>query len=678
MTSPIFIDFETRSCVDLRKTGAWRYAEDPTTDVLCLCWGLDHGPIRTWYPGQPIPLEIAVAAAVGGKFVAHNAEFERAIWKRVLAPRYGFPEPELDQWECSAGMAQAMALPRSLEDAARAMGLPVQKDQQGHALMLRVSRPRSFLPNGTPVWWTDTDKDKLQRLAAYCAQDVEVTRQLYPHLLPLSADERAVWLLDAKMNERGVYIDEALVRAARKVVTDAEDALLAELVTLTRGAVKTVKQVAKLKDWLSAEGCDVNSLDKSAVSEALSRPTLTASARRALEIRQELALSSTGKLDAMLSRRCADGRARGNLIYHAATTGRWAGTGIQLQNLPRGTLPKGVKALDCLSAIRLGDYRLFDVLFNHPPLGVVSSCIRSMITAAPGMDLAAADFANIEGRVLAWVAGEGWKIQAFRAYDTITGYDAKGEALRAGPDLYKLAYSKSFNVPVPSVTSDQRQIGKVQELALGYQGGVGAFQSMAVLYGIVIADAVADQIKVLWRKAHPATVQLWEDMETAAISAIAQPLTVFRAGAGGCISFACSGGFLWMRLPSGRKLSYPAPALDYVKTKFGTMKRTITFAGVNEHSRMWGRNTTYGGKLTENAVQAIARDLMAEALLRIESKGWPCVLSVHDEAVAEVPAGTFPNDDPAPFEAEMARLPAWASGLPVAASGWVGERYRKG
>lgn len=651
---PCFLDVETRSVVDLRKTGAYVYAEDPTTDVIVACYAFGaKGEIRTWLRGQPMPADLREHVEAGGTLVAHNAEFERALWRGVLAPRYGWTLPRLEQWVCTAALANAMALPRSLEGVGAALGLKVQKDMQGNALMLRMCRPRSIEADGTIIWWED--EERMSRLAAYCAKDVEVTQLVYPRLRPLTPIERDVWLLDARINDRGVYIDRTTVEAAKRVVAGAEVALLGELRTLTAGEVSTAKQVEKLRTWLAANGLELPSLEKAEVEAALAKGPHPPAVQRALEIRKELSKSSTGKLDAMLARRCRDGRARGNLMYHGATTGRWAGVGIQMQNLPRGSIDN---AESCLTAIATGDYRVVEMIWDSP-LSAVSSALRSMITGGPGRDLIAADFSNIEGRVLAWLAGEAWKLDAFRDFDAGTG-----------PDLYKLAYSRSFNVPVANVSKNDRQVGKVMELALGYQGGVGAFQSMARIYGVEVADAKADELKRAWRGAHPATVSFWYALEDAARNAVLHPKQIFTAGR---IGFAAGGGFLWMKLPSGRLLGYPRPSVKTVESKFGP-KEVVHFWGVDTFTRDWSEQTTYGGKLAENATQAVARDVMAEALLRVERAGFPVILSVHDEAVSEVPAGT---GDVAAYEAAMTTLPTWASGLPVAAEGWTGKRYRK-
>ena len=655
--SNLHIDFETRSAVDLKKAGIYVYAADETTDAWCAAYAMDDERIDLWTP-EGDEGDVRYALKHAERVTAHNANFERIINQYLMSKRYGWHVPKLTQWRCTMSMALAMALPGSLENAAAAVGLEFRKDMEGHSTMMRMAKPRrprkGELPNG--VYWFD-DAERKQKLYDYCRNDVAVERELEKRLLPLRPSEQTLWWLDQRINDRGVHVDVPLCNAALKVVEQAATWLDQEMRDVTRGAVSSCSNVNDITAWLRDHGCpDVDSIAKGAIDDLLARPFLSAEVRRVLELRREAAKASVAKIAALIHGKSDDNRARGLLQYHAASTGRWAGRRFQPQNIKR----PGIEDVEgVVQAVRTGCARTVEILYGEP-LAAVGDTLRGMISAAPGNKLVAADFSNIEGRMQAWFGGEQWKMDAFRAFDAGTGHD-----------LYKIAYARSFGIQPENVDKPQRQIGKVMELALGYAGGVGAFQKMATGYGVIVSDAKADNLKIAWREAHPGIVRYWYELEEAAISSVQQPGRVFTAGK---VAFRTAGSFCFMRYPSGRAMCFPYPQIKDVTTPWGKVKPAFTYMGVNSYTRKWERCEAHGGVLFNNVVQGAARDVQAEAMVRVERAGYPVILSVHDEIVAEPRAGFGSAKE---FQRLMSVLPPWADGLPIAASGFEGERYKK-
>lgn len=724
----LFIDLETRSTVDLPKSGAYRYWEDPTTDVWLACYALGDGPVQTWHRGEPCPRAIADHVKAGGPVSGWNAgQFERLGWERVLDPRYGWPVPKLEQFDDTAAAAAAMGLPRGLGDAAAALGLEQQKDMEGRRLMLQMSRPRRTEKDGTLVWWDDPEK--IARLAAYCAADVEAERAIRNRLVPLSAAEREVWLETERINDLGVPLDVATIRNMIRIVDEAKADLDREMTLVTGGVVKACSQVSALTAWLREQGVPAESLAKAALEDLLAGDWAPA-ARRALELRKEAAKASTAKLNAAMACVCRDGRVHGTLLYHGASTGRWTHKLIQTGNYPRGsgTVKEPEKAM---RAMRTGSAATIRMLYDNP-MAAVSDCLRATIAAHKGRRLIAADFSSIEGRVTAWLAGEQWKLDAFSANDAGTG---------AG--IYELTAAEIFACDVKEIgkKDPRRQVGKTAELALGFAGGVNAFYAMAKVYGVKMEEAfpalweradekardkaewllkmatargdaatkemsreawlASELTKQAWRKAHPATVDCWKILTDAVLEAVLNPGRQVQALK---VTYLVAKGFLWCRLPSGRCLAYASPrAEQMVKVRLyakddkgetveltedwprakaekeraqilGEAKSRVTALGVNGVTRKWERYPLGVTILVENVVQAIARDLMANGALKAAAAGYPTIMLVHDEAVCDVPAGFGSVSE---YEALLCDLPAWAEGIPLTASGYEALRYKK-
>lgn len=682
------IDFETRSTVDLKQTGAYIYAMHESTDVWCMAYAFDEGEVQLWTPDMPCPPELKAHVLFGETCVAHNAAFERIIFQYIMGPRYGWPVPELEQWRCTMAMAYAMALPGSLEEAGAALGLSVQKDMAGRRRMLKMSRPRKAV--GTTLTWWDDEEHK-NALYAYCKTDIEVERMLEKRMMALRPQEQEIWFLDQQINDRGVYIDKQLCDRALEVVDKTQDMLDREMKELTAGAVDSCAAVSALVKWLKLQGVQTDSVNKEMLDEMLGAWELTPATRRALELRKEAAKTSTAKIKKMLDMRATDGRMRGNLQYHGAGTGRWAARGAQLQNLPRPKIKEIGEAIDII--IRTASPALIGLLYGQP-LSVVSDVIRGMIAAPPGKHVIAADLSNIEGRGVAWLAGEETKLNAFRAYDAKTG-----------PDIYLVAAAGIFGCTIEQAAAF-RQIGKVSELSLGYQGGPAAFGKMSGNYGLKIGDhydviwgaamplvqdramegyekrgkdspmdekawIASEVVKIGWRLANQEIVKLWYGLENAAVDAVRHPGQTFGYRE---IEYKVAGSFLWCRLPSGRVLCYPYPRMKQVDTSWGEKKEAIVYKTVDGITRKWGDKSFYGGLAAENITQAVSRDVMAEAMLRIEAAGYPCILTVHDEIVSEVDENYGSVEE---FAGLLVEQPTWAKGFPISAEGWRGTRYRK-
>lgn len=667
------IDFETRSTVDLKSTGVWPYAESPATSVYWLCYCIGDGSVKSWRPGMADPVDLLDHVRGGGVVVAHNAQFEWCIWNLNLIGVHGFEWPPLTTAQLDDTMARAlvMALPASLDGAADALGMEHQKDKAGSRLMKQMAKPSpAALKKGAVVWYDD--EARMERLRAYCAQDVEVERALDRILPPLSPLERQIWELDQRINQTGIAIDTANARRAHTVVQAEMITANRHVSELTGGAVPTITNHKALGTWLRSRGVDAPNTQAETI-ELLLEGEHPDDVRQVLEVRRDAGKASVAKLPALLAQTAADGRAHGLLMFAGAgRTRRWAGRGAQPQNLPRPDLKlhEIADALSLLSRHDAGGY--ISALYGHP-VTVLSSCLRAMFCAAPGNVLTAADLANIEGRVAAWIAGEEWKLEAFRAFDA-----------GRGPDLYKVAYARTFGGSPDDVSDDgdERQIGKVQELFLQYEGGAGAFATGAGAYGFdilpdgakprpgrkSIPEAMVKPAIDGWRAAHPAIKRFWRELNSLAILAVQNPGTVYRT-INGRVSFVNRKHFLFMSLPSGRDIPYKKPHL--IMGKYGLELR---YWGTDSITKQWVPLSTYGGKLFENAVQAIARDVFAAGLLRADAAQMKIVLHVHDAAAIEHPPGQFTAKDLSRLLCDVG--PEYA-GLPVTAKGYTGLFFQK-
>lgn len=645
----LLIDIETYSSVDISRSGAFKYVASPDFEILLLAYAWDDGPVQVLDLTNPYDLDTAeemgdIAAALLNPDivkVAHNSAFERAALSKYL--HQDLPPEE---WEDTMVLAAMNGLPMSLDAAGAALQLQDQKIKEGTALISYFCKPcKPTITNGGRTRNLPTHAaDKWERFIEYCRRDVEVEQAIYYRLrhFPVPDWERRVWALDARINERGVRVDTHLAEAAIAVDEAFTAEHAAEMQRLT--GLDNPNSVAQLKDWLETVGVQVDSLSKSTVADL--RKTVTDPAtRRVLELRQLLGKTSTTKYKAMTAAACADGRVRGLLQYYGAgRTGRWAGRLVQVQNLPQNHLDQIGEVREL---VRQRDLETLELCFDSVP-DVLSQLIRAAFVAKPGHTFLVADYSAIEARVIAYLAGEKWQMQAFAD----------------GKDLYCETASQMFKVPVVKhgVNGHLRQKGKIATLACGYGGGVGALKAFGADKMGLTEDEMQD-IVTQWRQASPTIPRFWRDTENAAKRALENPGRTFTIHCG--VKYRRDADALRCRLPSGRVLSYWGARLD--------TDGSICFMGQNQTTRKWEKTETWGGKLVENIVQAFARDCLAVALLRLDEAGYKTVFHVHDEIIAEAPVGSRWED----MAEVMGRPIDWAPGLLLRGDGYDTPYYRK-
>ena len=726
-TEKVHLDYESRSTAPFGKQGGvttYQNSRDPNTEILLASFKIGTDPIERWRRGQPFPKRLREAVGDGLKLCAHNFGFEWAMWNNIWVPRLGAPVLPFSQGDCTAVRASVCALPRSLGEACKALGLDVRKDEEGAKLMMKMAKPRKARKDEDPdsIWWWE-GPDLLDRLHDYCDIDVEVEYALDQVLPELSADEWELWQMDHRTNQRGVLLDIPFIKKAKRLLAVSERLYNDELKRITDGEVTAVTQVAPLRSWVNENSdLDLATFDKTSVENSLKEKDLAPEVRRVLEIRQEAGKSSVAKYTKYELLSYLDNVMRENFLHHGANTGRSAGKGAQLQNLPsRGGL-KWYQAVEVISIVMATEdpewaFHCIELMYGGVP-EALSSCLRLCIQARPGKKMYVADFSNIEGRVAAWLGGEKWKLEAFKLYDTPL-LDENGEKIpdadtefkRKGPDLYKVTAAQILGTTPDLIQKVQRNVmGKVPELALGFGGGVGAFQSMANIHNVNMADywdivrgsleakfvdrayenwesfgkksginqeewLASETVKLAWRARHPSIVRCWRDAEDQAVAALKKPGKWFKFAGGKCAFGAKEIGgkmFLISRLPNGRRLYRADARLKTVK-KFGRMVDEIRFKGVDSVTRKWVDMSTYGGDLFQTFVQAIARDIMKDGMANVEAAGFDPILEVHDEVGAE----GDDDRDLHEYENLMATLKPCYDGCPVSALGYVSDRYRK-
>lgn len=661
----LVLDFETRSEVDLRKCGAAVYARHPSTQVLCAAWKLGplcelrETPTRVWSPFfSPIPRELLQTLFDPTVIcVAHNAMFEQLIAPIVFFHGgdtvYNPDCCDPTRWICTASLAAACALPRKLEEACNALGLSVRKDMEGHRLMLKLSKPRKPTKNNKAKW--HTKKSDLNRLMRYCATDVDASTELLLSLPPLNPKERRIWELDQTINHRGFCVDSAAVSKALGLIQEETARLNQETKNLTIGEVGSTRQRDATLGWLNRGGLGLPNLQAKTVEMALASISAEAMplARRVLEIRQSISKSSTAKYQKLAHQMADDGKIRDQLFYHGASTGRWTGRGVQVQNFPRAAHKDIELAIETLAA---GDLEWIGLVYGDP-MEFLSRCLRNMIVAPAGYSFYCGDYASIETRVLFWVAGHERGLKHYRRH----------------ADLYREMAAMIYRIPLDEVTKAQREVGKRAILGCGYGMGHKKFWATCNQYGQEVSPELARAAVVAYRTLHYPVPDLWNEIQRAAIYATLNPQTRVTINH---TKWSLAKDFLWCELPSKRMLAYYKPTVRYELTPWGERAPKLYHWSVNPKTKKWENAATYGGKLTENVVQAIARDIMAEAMLRLEKAGFEVVLSVHDELLTQARSG--PSFDLEEFTQLMAETPGWGTEIPIEVEGWTGARYRKG
>jgi len=666
----VYLDFETRSKIELKKADSWVYSKHKSTDILCMSYVKDDGLVTSYVPdlmdGYAPPVDwVNFVDDPNQLFTAHNIFFEWTIYKHILVDRYGWPPIAPGRWRCTAAAGSYRTLPISLEGAASVV-LDIKKDMAGHKLMLKLTKPRKPSKKNRDKFFSD--KKDFDRLYQYCNQDVEVTRALHRVNGDIPAVDMPIFHITQMINRRGIKVDVAAIRGALKVLDIVMSEYLGRLAKMTDNEINTFGQRDKILNWMAKNGVNTSDLTAGNVNDLLKngvsvlnhntnefeyRP-LPTNVHKLLSLRREANRTSTAKYISMLHKADRDDqRVRNILVYCGPSTRRWAGRGIQIQNFPKGTFKfTGEKQKE--QTIQLIKNVDIDALKKLGPVPeILSSLLRSMLIAGKNKKFVVTDYAQIEARISMWLVQE---------------LDAL-EVFKSGRDIYKIMASTIFNVPFNEVTKAQRFLGKQAILGLGYQMGAPKFKATCKIFGVEIPDQLAAKVVKSYRSKYKKIVQNWNATENAALKALqtGQPQRANK------VTFYIEGKYLKCKLPSGQDLHFYDPHL--VRNRFDPQKFSLAYYGVDSKTHKWTEIPTYGGKLVENIVQSISGDLLRTATVNLESAGWRVVLSIHDELVCEVPDNDDYNVDK--MIKLMCKQQSWADGLPVTGEGYEGQRFKK-
>ena len=660
----LVIDYETFSEADITQVGGYEYAVHPSTEVLCVAFKLLTFDGKKWVKHETSRWDVcldpknkklagALMAALDDpsiKLVAHNALFEQLITRHVLPKHLGGIKFNLliSRWICTASLAATHALPRNLAGACDVLKLPIQKDPEGKKLIRKLCMPQKPTKKNPETRCKDTKP--LLRFGQYCSTDVDAESELFLTLPPLHPQEREVWKLNQRINLRGVYVDRDVVEKVLKMMAEEQAQLEKESHQIT-GGISVSRRAAILK-WLRHQGLKLPNLQAKTVADALESGLAKGPAARVLSIRQSLSKTSTAKYEAFEFRSRSDSRVRDLQLFFGARTGREAGMGIQPHNFPRGALEPWL--LDhAFEAISTGDLEWCRAVLGDP-MTAFSSTLRGVIRATPGGTLYCGDFNAIEARVVFWLALHDQGLKLF------TG----------GTDPYVEMASLIFGVPVSDVTEEQRFVGKQAILGCGFGMGDKRFREQCKSFGKNVSAELAKKAVHSYRKRHAPVVSLWANIERAAIAAVQHPEKSFAVNR---TKWFMQGKFLYCELPSGRRLAYFDPQIKF-ETKWERKHPVLYHWGVDSITKQWVFRGTYGGKLTENVTQAVARDFMVTAQLRTEKEGYIPLMSVHDELLSERLDGKGSIEE---FETLMSQSPEWGKGCPIKVKAYTAERYKK-
>lgn len=639
------IDIETFSDVDLTKCGVYAYSDSPAFEILLFAYAFDDEPtaVIDIACGEPLPHRVLAALEDTSVIkTAFNAQFERTCISRYLGRHLSS-----ESWQCTAVQSALLALPLSLDAVGEVLDIQRKKLKEGVDLVKFFSMPcKATKANGGRTRnLPEHDPEKWERFKTYCIRDVDAEREIRRKLqkYPIPDSEMELYRMDQEINDRGILVDQELVASAVLCDNQYREMVTARAYELT--GLSNPNSPAQIKSWLADRGVETESLDKKSVKSLMTETD--GEVLEVLKLRLLMAKTSVKKYEAIERSVCSDGRVHGLLQFYGANrTGRWAGRLVQVQNLPQNHIVDLELARELVKKQQFED---LDLLFDSTP-GVLSELIRTAFVPKPGCRFIVADFSAIEARVLAWFAGEQWRLDTFSQ----------------GGDIYCASASKMFGVPVVKhgENGHLRQKGKIAELALGYGGAVGALTSMGALEMGLLEEELQPLVNQ-WRCSNPHITKFWWDVDAAATKAVREktevPLERLR--------FSYRSGILFVTLPSGRKLSYIKPRMT--QNRFG--RESLSYEGVGE-SKKWMRIETYGPKLVENVVQATARDLLALSMLRLRNAGFDIVMHIHDEAVLEVPDGVSSVEDVCQI---MSIAPEWADGLPLRADGYECSFYKK-